>query len=212
MVRRISSTQSSRNLNNSLENKNPQPDTETTSESVPGSEHIDSLLQQLDSIEVKIETKPEKKVSNEQLDNVVKDVARTYDVSQPIALAGVLCTLQAGGTSNNKRSNVKITIQGKGFESKTINAIITKHCKGITPRQFATHYANSIMNCAARFGITGNAYKYLKRHYPHMLTEIASNEIYWCSDFQINNDHCPEYIREALRQRYADKFMRKLKK
>jgi len=173
--------------------------------------HVDSMLKELEDMDISAtENLQVKSVSLEQFDKVITDVGKEYDANRIVSIAGTFCTLQAGGTSNNKRSNVKITIQGKGFESKKINSIITRHCKGITPRQFAKFFANQISNCSIKFGIMGNAYKYVKRHYPTMLTEENVNEEYWCSDFQIDNDNCPNYIRDALRKRYADKFRRGL--
>lgn len=174
--------------------------------------HVDSMLSELDGMDISAtEIHENRIVTPEQFDKVVADISKEYASDRVVAIAGVFCTLQAGGTSNNKRSNVKITIQGKGFESKKINASIIRHCKGITPRQFAKFFANQIFKCASKFGIIGNAYKYIKRHYPRLLTETAPNEPFWCSDFQIENDLCPEHIRGALRQRYADKFRRGLK-
>lgn len=158
---------------------------------------------------MKVETKTEKAIEKDSFENVVKDVAKEYNSTPAVALAGIFATLQAGGTSNNKRSNVKITLQDKPFESKKINAIITRHCKGVTPRQFAKFFADAIFTCASRHKITGNAYVYLRRFHGNMLTETVENERFWCADFQIDNTNCPEYIRQALQKRYGDKFRNK---
>lgn len=156
-------------------------------------------------------TKVDKTVTNSDFEATVAAVASKYQVSREHAAAGIFSTLQAGGTNNNKRSNVKISIGDISFESKVINQCITKCCKNITPRQFAKCFASTIFKVAVKFGITGNAYVYIRRNHSSFLTEDPSSfERFWCADFQIDNTSCPENIRNALRQRYADKFRRGL--
>jgi hypothetical protein len=164
------------------------------------------LLKEALEVEVTVETPIERNITQEQLKGIVSKVAETYRVPANIAYVGICCTLQAGGSNKNKRSNVKITIQSVPFESKKINEIITQQLK-ITPRQLARIIANDIHAIAVKHQITGNAYVSLKRFYPHLLTEATDQEKFWAADFQVDNPNCPDYIREALRKRYADKFI-----
>lgn len=139
------------------------------------------------------------------------DIARHYNVPNNLAYIGLCSTLQAGGTNKNKRSNIKITIAGIGFESRKVNEFINRYCKNITPRQLARIISNDIYLVSKRYNITGNAYVSLKRFYPHLLIE-QEFERFWASDFQAENPSCPEYIRTALRHRYVDKFTSQKKK
>jgi len=140
---------------------------------------------------------------------IINDTKNSYNVEPHVALIGIFATLQAGGTNKNKRSNVKITIQGTSFESKVINKHITNHLRDFTPRQFAMYFRNEIFRVAKAQNIMGNAYVSLRRQYSQLLTEASNEEKYWCADLQLDNENCPEYIRTALRQRYNDKFIKK---
>ena len=151
----------------------------------------------------------EKVVDPDAFQQIVNDTKNTYNVERHVALIGIFVTLQAGGTNKNKRSNVKITIQGTSFESKVINKPITNHLRDFTPRQFATYFRDLIYRVAKAQNITGNAYVSLRRQYSQMLTQASDEEKYWSADFQLDNENCPEYIRTALRQRYNDKFIKK---
>lgn len=189
-------------------------------DSIPATGVDDSLLNKaLATPDVAVDSRAtQRRVTPEQLSAIVKEVALKYSTSDEVAYIGICATLQAGGTNKNKRSNVKITIGGIGFESKIINGFITNHCKDVTPRQFARFLANDICKIAIRFNITGNAYVSLRRFYPDLLLKgraqlphneqynVSFTEQYWAADFQVDNPNCPDYIRGALRQRYADKF------
>lgn len=165
----------------------------------------DLLLEAL-TVEAKVEPQKEKNITSEQLINFTTKVAEFYKIPNNIAYVGICSTLQAGGSNKNKRSNVKITIQGNVFESKKVNELIQQNLK-ITPRQLARIIANDIFVISSKHQITGNAYVSLKRFYPNLLTNESEDEKYWAADFQVDNIDCPEYIRNALRQRYADKFI-----
>ena len=186
------------------------PPKEQSGEAPATSGIANELLQEALKTEIEFSDKPERdKVSDQQVSDIVTDLTRHYNTNRQTAYVGLLATLQAGGTNKNKRSNVKITINKIGFESKKVNEFIFRYCKNHTPRQLARCLANDIFIVSQKFGITGNAYISLKRNYPHLLFETNINERFWASDFQVDNPHCPDYIRTALRQRYIDKFAKK---
>lgn len=177
------------------------------------SESVDSGLQNVTkgyldgalAIEPTEVVQQEPKFSHTDVASLVDDVAKAYSCEPPKAYAGICCTLQGGGSNSNKRSKIKITIAGTQFESSKINEAIRKHLK-VSPRQFAKAIADDIFQVSKRHGITGNAYVSLRRFYSQLLTEATDAEKFWASDFQLDNPNCPEYIRNALRQRYIDKF------
>lgn len=157
-------------------------------------------------VEATIETPRTKEITSEQLKGLIYKIGEAYKVPNNIAYIGICSTLQAGGSNKNKRSNVKITIQDVAFESKKVNEIIQQQLK-ITPRQLAKLIANDIFLIAEKHKITGNAYLSLKRFYSELMNDSSHQEKFWAADFQLDNPNCPEYIREALRKRYADKFV-----
>jgi hypothetical protein len=181
--------------------------TEQEANTADTSEISSDLLEEALKTEISVQDRLDKRsLTKQQFDQVVGDVAKTYNCSPSVAYIGICSTLQAGGSNKNKRSNVKITIDKWSFESKKVNEAIAKHCKTLTPRQFARILGNDIFQISKKHGITGNAYVSLKRYYPNLLLSTDIDEKFWAADFQVDNPCCPEYIRNALRQRYADKF------
>lgn len=150
-------------------------------------------------------------LNNDIIRKAIREVAIKYKTTPAKAFAGVCCTLQAGGTSRGKRSNIKIRLSDNEFESKDINEILTKMTK-CSPRQIAKFMANDIVKIAEYYNITGNAYIYISRYHPQLLTQEVMNEKFWCADFQMDNPSCPPYIQNALRVRFAEKFSKKYNK
>lgn len=181
----------------------------TGTETAENQEILGNLLEEALGLPPTTIEKPVKKIDKKTFDALVREVGALYKCSPPAALLGLFSTLQAGGTSKNKRSNVKITVAGTSFESKEINKLITKHCKDFTPRQFASYFRNDILKISKKHEITGNAYVSLRRNYPDFITETSEDDKYWASDFQLDNESCPALIREGLRKRYNDKFTNK---
>jgi hypothetical protein len=172
---------------------------------------LESQLQQFPPITA------ESTISKEEVENLIQEAIKQYNVPFAIAYAAICCTLQAGGTA--KTANIKITLntgpQGlKTFESSEINKLIETHCNGHTPRQVAMFIRNDIFRVAKHFKITGNAHKYLTKNLNNYLyyetpsgTQIPiENSQYWSSDFQRDNPLCPEKIRKGLQIRYNTLF------
>lgn len=149
--------------------------------------------------------KENQQITKKDTDELIDAVAEYYAVPRHVALVGIFATLQRGGTSRNKKSNVRVRNTGTTYESKVINSYITKINKNITPRQFARYFANEIFEIARAHNIDGNCYVYISRYLPDLLTENR-DERYWASDFQVENTLCPENIRRALNIRYNEKF------
>lgn len=150
-------------------------------------------------------TKETQQITKEQTDQLIDSVAKYYNVPPHIALVGIFATLQKGGTSRNKKSNVKIRFSQTTFESKTINPYINKANKNFTPRQFARYFADQIFDIAKAHDLDGNCFVYISRNMPELLT-TSTEERYWASDFQVDNPNCPQNIRNALNIRYNNKF------
>lgn len=156
--------------------------------------------------EVKSEfTKETQQFTKTQMDELIDSVSKYYNVPNHVAFLGIVATLQRGGTSRNKKSNVKVRFGQTNFESKTINAYITKVNKNFTPRQFARYFANEIFDIARSHDLVGNCYVYISRNSPDIL-KGEKDEEYWSSDFQVDNPACPAHIRNALSARYNAKF------
>ena len=186
-------------------NQNADPAANNIPEDIIGAD----LLQKAESSPVEVRDRVQKIVPRESFQKIINDIKNQYNVELHVALLGLFATLQAGGTNKNKRSNVRITIQGVSFESKTINKYITNRLQDFTPRQFAVYFRDVIFRVSKAQNITGNAYVSLRRQYSHLLTEAVDDEKFWAADFQLDNENCPEYIRIALRKRYNDKFVKK---
>ena len=144
-----------------------------------------------------------------ELENILSDLAKGYRVNKNTAYVALCIILQVGGSITNKKSNIRVKIENTQFESRRINIIIMKHCKDLTPRQFARQMANDIFLVSKKYSIIGNAYLSLLRQYSHFLVDNSLDDKFWSSDFQVDNPSCPQHIRQALRTRYNDKFTRR---
>lgn len=142
--------------------------------------------------------------------NVVKAVSSLYDVEEAVAITGIFLAYQLGGINSSKRVNIKVVVSGTTFESQTINKQLRLCTPDFTPRQFAKSFCNDIFDIAKKYDTPGNAVTQLKRFYSDKfdtaMDEIGSDTPYWCSDFQIDNQRCPESIRSLLSLRYQDRF------
>lgn len=147
--------------------------------------------------------------TKKQMTELIESVANYYAIPNHIALLGVFSSLQRGGTSRNKKSNVKIRFGQTTFESRIINAYIVKANKNFTPRQFARYFANEIYDLCRIHDIKGNCYEHLSKNTPYLITG-NQDEVYWASDFQVDNENCPSNIRNGLNIRYNSKFNRSL--
>lgn len=161
------------------------------------------------SLNIEVFERPTYILRRSDLENIISDLSKGYRVDKNLAYVALCVMLQVGGSITNKKSNIRIRIDNTQFESRRINIIIMKHCKNLTPRQFARQIANDIFLVSERYQIPGNAYLSLVRQYSHFLVDNQTKDKFWASDFQVDNPNCPKHIRQALRTRYNDKFMRR---
>jgi hypothetical protein len=101
----------------------------------------EEYLQNLDDIQPLTE---EINITKDEIYNIIFNIANEQKIHVKSAHHLMCCTLQAGGTNNNKNSNIKIkinTLDDGPFEidSQTINKYIQLHSNNHTPRQIATH-------------------------------------------------------------------------
>lgn len=143
-------------------------------------------------------------INKEQFYEINRQISKYYGVAPHIALIALCLVLQAGGSSRNKKANVKLTLENVSYESKIINSYITTVLRGFTPRQFARYFADQIFEISREYDKPGNCYAYIARNYPELLQE--ENDKYWASDFQVDNPNCPLNVKSALGKRYADRF------
>lgn len=171
---------------------------------------LQELLQPAKTIKLEF-IKEKQHFTKEQFDSLLRSVTSYYNVPIHLGLVGIFATLQRGGTSRNKKSNVKIKFAEISFESKIINSYIIKANKNFTPRQFARYFANQIFDISKAHDLEGNCFVYISRNLPEYLTNNRE-EKYWASDFQVENENCPLNIRNALNIRYNQKFRGNLAK
>ena len=155
-------------------------------------------------------TPTKKVVSHHLFINFGKTISSQYDVDEATAITAIFLVYQLGGINSSKRVNIKVTVSDTIFESQTINKQLKLCIPDFTPRQFAKSFCNEIFDISKKHHTPGNAVTQLKRFYADkydsVSEEVGSDTPYWCSDFQIDNQRCPESIRSLLSQRYQDRF------
>lgn len=75
----------------------------------------------------------------------------------------------------------------------------------LTLRQFARTYGTAIWRVASHFSIVGDLAKKLGGIDP----SIDDNELIWLSNFQMDNNDCPQKIRDILMEHYNLMFKKK---
>jgi len=185
-----------------------------TSEQSDSTKALEGMIDDVTKTLVEVKARKEKIVSQENLNFTLDELASVYGTTTGQTVVGLLGVLQIGGTNKSKRSNVKLTVGDATFESKTVQKAIAKHCPGITPRQFARQYADQIFRVAQTYQFDGSAWTSLSRSYSDMLDpqdpDYPSYR-YWATEFQLDNPKCPEAVRNALKKRFSDRFMRRNK-
>ena len=74
-----------------------------------------------------------------------------------------------------------------------------------TLRQWARTYATYIHTIAERFSIQGDLAKIIGR----ADNSLSLEESYWCSNFQMDNFHCPDRIKNLIKQHFESLFPRR---
>jgi hypothetical protein len=144
----------------------------------------------------------------------ISTLASHYSCQKKDAFIAACLIFQQGGLSRAKGTgNIRTTVSGIIFEAKQINAFFKTSIPDLTPRQWAKENATKISKISKLYETDGNIHIDLQKRFPNEYNAITDDgKRYWASDFQGENQDCPQSIRELIQRRYAMLFPAKQEK
>lgn len=141
-------------------------------------------------------------VSEEETTILVKAVAEKLKCSEDAAMVGVCIICQKGGTAKKAQNNIYTIVEGRRLELGMIRESMNQKKMNITLRQFARTHATTIQRICKHYGIFGDLAKKLSREHENLSRE----DLYWASNFQMDNGDCPAEVRNILMEHYYSLF------
>lgn len=129
---------------------------------------------------------------------LIETVAQKINMTNSEVAASIAIICQKGGTARQAQSMVYSIVNGKRLELSTIRAILRKKNLKFTLCQCARTNATNIYQVYQLFTIEGDLSKKIARHEPSVTLE----EKIWLSNFQMDNEDCPQNVRDLLMQHY----------
>lgn len=139
------------------------------------------------------EPTPPAYVSEKESDALVADLASEAGVTEDQAALALCIICQKGGTARKAQGTIYAIVDGKKIDLNQVRKVMKDKHK-FTLRQWARTNATTIYEICSYFGIPGDLSKRIVRNKP----QISQDELYWLSNFQMDNPNCPQNIRDAL--------------
>jgi hypothetical protein len=122
------------------------------------------------------------------------------DFGKTLIAVSIIC--QKGGTSKNAQADIYANVDGHKVTLRDIRDVIRDKNFRFTLRQWARTYATQIHKIASRYSIIGDLAKIISRKHK----TISQDDLYWLSNFQMDNDNCPIYLREYIIEHFNELF------
>lgn len=141
-------------------------------------------------------------VSEEDSKTLIEAISKEtqWNTTQSVTALAIIC--QKGGTSKKAQGTVYAIVDGKRVDLNMIREVMKKSGCKFTLRQWARTHAFDIYKVAAYFGIEGDLAKKIARNSP----EVTQDEKFWLSNFQMDNNNCPQNVRDMLMKHYNNLF------
>lgn len=142
-------------------------------------------------------------VSQAEGNKLVVDVALEYDISPQESFLAIAVICQKGGTSKRAQGNIFAVLNdNKKIDLAMIRAVEKKSGTKFTLRQFARTYATFIHKISYKFALAGDLAKKISRKYPN----LSAKDCIWLSNFQMDNEDCPQVLRGYIMEHFKDLF------
>jgi virulence-associated protein VapD len=141
-------------------------------------------------------------ISEDDTKELVKAYAQQYKTNELKAYTGICLILQKGGTSRKAQGTIYANVDGITFDLATLRKVMREKSIKYTLRQWARTNATDIYIISSKFSFPGDLTKKILRNHP----EISGEDIYWLSNFQMDNFDCPENLRQLIMEHYESLF------
>jgi hypothetical protein len=143
-------------------------------------------------------------VSNETGSKFIQAVSEStkgkLDFASSMIAISIIC--QKGGTSKFAQGDIYASVNGYKLTLKDLRDVIKEKGFKFTLRQFARTYATPIHKVSSRYGIIGDLAKILSRKDK----SLSQDDLYWLSNFQMDNENCPTNLRELIMDHFSTLF------
>lgn len=157
-------------------------------------EFLDSLTQQKENLIIPRSSK----LTPAQTEKVLKNIQEKYSINQNQAITILTILFQQGGTTKRCDGNLTAKIFDKEIKLAEIRAILKLEGTKSGERKLARSLANAIQKIALKLEIPGNLAKKITRNNPEQ--NLSIEEKTWLSDFQSENEDCPENLRKLINE------------
>lgn len=116
------------------------------------------------------------------------------------ATIAVALLFQSGGTAKSCDGNLSVTIFDQTIKLAYLRkALTTAKCKS-SERKLARFMSSDIAKIAQVYQLPGNLSKKIIRNHPNRT--FTMEEKVWLSDFQVDNESCPEILRNFISETF----------
>lgn len=150
-------------------------------------------------------------ISDEDMNQIIKDIMLDRKCTEKEAFTAIALLAQSGATSSRAQSGIQIKLNNTIFKLELIKNIVKKNTSGKNIRRLAKTFASEFCTIASIHKINGNLLNKIKLNYPNFKL-WEDKDRFWVSDFQSENESCPQYIRDILTQYYNEHVQPKNKK
>lgn len=191
------------------ENSELQPKPEWNSPTVEESESTEEistdqpLEEFLKEFKEEIHSPRSSQITKNQAEIIIENFAEQQKLSKNQAKVAISILLQSGGTAKSCDGNLSINIFGQTIKLAYLRkSLAESRCKGFE-RKLAKCMADEIAMICTSLKLPGNLTNKIKRLNPDR--QFKLEETVWLSDFQVDNENCPELLRRFI----TDSFERK---
>ena len=131
--------------------------------------------------------------------DAIIDETGLESTEQALILLAII--FQKGGTARQCDGNLEAEVQGKKLRLKTVRDCMRNMGLPRMERRLARSLATPIYEVCASLNIPGN----LARAILNNETNVTDSDKAWMSDFQNDNEDCPERIRQLISNHFKNK-------
>ena len=136
----------------------------------------------------------------EKIVDAIIDETGLESTEQALTLLAII--FQKGGTARQCDGNLEAEVQGKKLRLKTVRDCMRNVGLPRMERRLARSLATPIYEVCSSLNIPGNLARAILNN---ETTNVTDKDKAWMSDFQNDNEDCPERIRQLISNHFKNK-------
>ena len=142
-------------------------------------------------------------LQTEKIVDAIMDETGLKSTEQALTLLAII--FQKGGTARQCDGNLEAEVQGKKLRLKTVRDCMRNVGLPRMERRLARSLATPIYEVCSALNIPGNLARAILTNETTKLTNVTDQDKAWMSDFQNDNEDCPERIRQLISNHFKNK-------